>query len=150
VTQTLQTKVQTIQQQLVIVQSGVSSPTNKVTQASVYNASESLLQKELINTLVSHFIVLLIQKRKSEANEVMEQLNEWMRSNVDLDDDVNEYVLTQRQSSEGCVLIVQNHSKQGPQFVSFAQNVLPMYQDLFVCRTFLHFLMLCIVGSMFR
>jgi hypothetical protein len=134
VTQTLQTKVQTIQQQLALVQSWVSSPTNKISQASIYSASESLLQKELINTLVSHFIVLLIQKRKSEAKDVRDQLNEWIRSNVDLDDDVNEYVLTQRQASEGCVLIVRNHSKQGPQFVSFAQNVLPMYQDLFVSR----------------
>lgn len=120
--------IQTIREQL-----KTQLVTEKKPPTTVYNAAESLLQKDFINTLTSQFIVLLIQKRISDAKEVIEQLNSWIQSNVDLDDDVNDYVMSQRQTSEGCMLIVQNHSKQGPQFLSFAQNILPMYQDLYVC-----------------
>jgi tetratricopeptide (TPR) repeat protein len=131
VTQTYHTLVQTIQHQLMVVQPASTKQYRNVSQSNVYNASESLLQKELIHTWVSHFIVLLIQKRNSEAKEIIDQLGDWVLDNVDLDDDINDYVMTQRQSGAGCVIIVQNQSKQGPQFVSFAQNVLPLYQDLF-------------------
>ncbi|KAL0478805.1 hypothetical protein AKO1_002343 [Acrasis kona] len=129
VTKTTDTLIQTIQQQLDQIQT--QSNTFVSTQLNFHNATESLLQQHFVYTCIVHLIVLLIQKRNQEAKEALDTLVSWTHSNVDMDDDVDNYVNAARKKNENCFLIVQSRRKQGPQFAAFARDVLPLYQDLY-------------------